>query len=447
MAWGRNSHIHVSDGAGEVNFVCVAILLVLCFWVPVQPILPIKTYRLVEVIVVLFAAVTFAVHGAVRFPLLIRLSFWIGLAGWMVSTAFSPDLKRSIDVGTLEFLIFYVVLYLAAVHLRGQRDQVIAAILFAAGAAVIAITQTVSIVLAVQEKYNAMSVPISLPFSASDFIRYKGSVPQVFPAGVTNSYGNIDNYASLCALLLPWLLGLFYVSRHRWLVLILFLVHAYAGLVVYSRGTVLAFVAAVCALWIFRFRACGRLSPAICAVLFGTAMLHADHKVISSFSNGITSFTGEITGRPVAVENKSDKSPAERAQALSVGVSTGFKSSMMGVGYGAYPMLDSIYTAPHSLAVLRFAEGGLLSLIAFAMLAMYAPWRLLQVLKRREKNMLEAACLCAASAFFAKAIIFGASFSVSSNFVWGFGLALCIAGSLWAREDPAVMQVDCQPAT
>ncbi|MBI5321088.1 hypothetical protein [Bradyrhizobium sp.] len=459
MGWEQNFRVRVQEGTKEVfDAVCHSVLLLLCFWVPIQPILPIRTYRLVEVIIILMGAMSFAIHGMVRVPLLIRLSFWVSLAGWMVSTGFSPYIKQSIDVGTLEILVFYAVSYLATVHLRGQRDLVAASTLFAAGAAVIAVVQTVAIVQSVQAKFQALSSPLPLPVLASEFLRYKAAVPQLFPAGVPNSYGNIDNYASLCALLLPWLVGLLYVSRQRWLILGLFLIHAYAGLVVYSRGVVLVFVAAVCALWIFRFRAYGRLSPAICAVLVGTVFLHADFKMVSTFVGGVTSFVSAMGARPTASEapsvriekaeeyeenekyekhEKYDKSPAERAQALSTGISIGLMSSMMGVGFGTYPTIDTALTSPHSLAVLRFAEGGLLGLIGFAMLAVYAPFRLLQVLKLREKHMLVATCLCAISAFMAKAVIFGANFSVSSNFVWGFGVALCLAGSLCEREEHA----------
>lgn len=489
--WMGTAGLAVSDELMmRCDRVCRMALLTLCFVVPIQPLLPLKTYRLVEAGLLAMGALTLALHGTVRLPLSIRWSFWIGLAGWLVSTGFSSRPWLSIDVGILEFFGLYVVLYLAVVHLRRRPDFVAASILFALGVAIVAAIQTWTIIEVARSNFRALGVPSELPFIAQQFLHYKAAVPLFFPAGVPNTYGNIDNYNSLWVMLIPWLLGLLYVSPRRWLIAALLVVHLYAGLVVYSRGGVIAVAVSVAILWLLHLRASGRLSPAICAVLLLLIGLHIDRTTGSRFADGLISFgdiiaehaareadappaeteagrAGSFTVRgagrgeaglddkPSEVpgvqgpsmiplvpsigktpaggsgdnpdENVPDQSGADRAKALLTGISIAIRHLFLGIGYGMYPIEDPVLMSPHSLAILRFAEGGLLSLISFAMLAAYAPARVYQMMRTGEADMLSAACLCAVLSFMVKAALFGASFAISSNIVWAFAIALCLA--------------------
>ncbi|MDI1264404.1 MAG: hypothetical protein PS018_14205 [bacterium] len=70
------------------------------------------------------------------------------------------------------------------------------------------------------------------------------------------------------------------------------------------------------------------------------------------------------------------------------------------------------------------------------MFSFIVPLALLNMIRNRERCSPRVACLCAVSAFTTKAILFGAMLSVSSNFLWAFGIALCLASSLPERAYP-----------
>jgi len=384
-----------------------------------------------------------------------------------MSTILSPNVLHSTDAGMLEFFALYVVLYVTIVHLHGMRDFALAGILFALGAGFVAATQTASIVISVREQAAALGIHLPFPFYPATFVQYKDAVPQFIPAGVPLSYGNIDNYASLFVLLMPWLIGLTFVSPWRWLAGGLFLLHGYAGLVVYSRGALSAIIAAILILWLFQLRVYRRLAPAMLAALFGFVVALLVPQFGGKVGDGVITFADTLSeqelGRNVLQESKRlqdgmlsadknvvsrdqervedrepktgddldqrplDQSASDRARAWVKGLSIGFQSRFLGVGYGMYPTLDPELTAPHSLLILRFAEGGLLSLISFVALGLYVSAELLRMFGVGKRDMFQVACLCAAFGFWIKSSLFGANFSVSSNMVWAFGIALCLA--------------------
>jgi hypothetical protein len=442
-----------------------ALLLVLCFYIPVQVLLPVSTHRMVEALIFLIGGATFVRHGGLKLLMLVRWSFWLGAAGWLMSTTVSTNVLHSTDAGMLEFLAFYIVLYITIVHLHGTRDFALGGILFALGAGLVAATQTASIVISVREHAAVLGIHLPFPLYPASFVQYKDAVPQFLPAGVPRSYGNIDNYASLFVLLMPWLVGLSFVSPWRWLAGGLFLLHAYAGLVVYSRGALCAVFTAILILWLFQFRVYRRLRPAMLVALFGLVVALLVPQFGARVGDGVITFADTLSERELGrdavqsperlrdrtssteqniagqeqVENREakigdgqdqralDRSASDRARAWVKGLSIGIHSRFLGVGYGMYPTLDPELTAPHSLFILRFAEGGLLSLMSFVALVLYVSAELLRIFGARERDMLRAACLCAAFGFLIKSALFGANFSVSSNLVWAFGLALCLA--------------------
>jgi hypothetical protein len=474
--------ISIRPGArASHDLACRIILLLLCFIIPVQPVFHLHTYRTVEAIILLMGVSTFLLQGAISLPPLVRWSLWIGVAGWLISTALSPVPLHSIDVGLLDFFVFYILLYLLIVHLGGRRDFAVAGLVFALGAGIVAAGQTVTIISVVREESWLRSIPPPVPVLPSAFLYYKNAVPLFIPLGVPWAYGNIDNYVSLWVLLLPWLIGMFYFfSSKRWLTVGLFALHAYAGLIVYSRGAILALVPAIALLGAFQFRSYRSLSPAILGVLFGFTVFTVDPVTWIRSVDGVSSFAETFVdverGGPPDLppldqsgaeraqprppldqpdagralprhridqsgvgrnqpQQPLDQSGADRAQAWLTGISIAINSKLLGIGFGIYPEMDPVLTAPHSMAILRFAEGGLLSLISFVMLALYAPLHLLRMARERAGDMLQASCLCAVIAFMTKAILFGANFAISSNIVWAAGTALCLATCLAGRSE------------
>ncbi|NJO35897.1 MAG: hypothetical protein HC869_25255 [Rhodospirillales bacterium] len=98
---------------------------------------------------------------------------------------------------------------------------------------------------------------------------------------------------------------------------------------------------------------------------------------------------------------------------------------LTGIGFGVYSVVEQEHTAPHSMTLLRFSEGGILSLMSFILLCTYGFLRFFQL--RKTKDMLVAASLASLCAFFMKAAIFGGSFSINGQIVWGFGVALLLS--------------------
>jgi O-antigen ligase len=382
-------------------------------------------------------------RGPISFPPLIRWSFWIGLVGWLISTAWSPTRLHSFDAGVLEFLIFYIMLYLFAMHFRDQSSLIAALTIFVAGVLVISIYQTMTII-------STVHVTFKLPTFASEFLRYKNAVPQYFREGIPNTYGNIGNYMSLWTLLMPLSAGLLFVVRRWWIAAFAFAVLAYCGLVVYSRAALVAALTGIVALWGYRILSYRSPSLTFGFILAAFAIIHLDPNALNySLRGGISLLTSAVGGsesqatkeiRPVVT--KKDASGEDRAQAWRHGISIGTEHWVTGIGYGRYQDVEPTLTSPHSMALSRFAESGILGLISFLMLVTSIPVRVAQIIARKEADMLQASCLAGVSAFMIKALLFGATFTISSDFVWAFGVALAIAATLMPNNHVTSEQVE-----
>jgi hypothetical protein len=435
-----------------IDKLCRYALLALSFLVPVGTLLPLHAFRLMEAAIFFgLLPITLVTRGLMIFPPLIRWSFWIGLAGWLVSTLWSPARGYSFDVGALEFLMFYALLYLFASHIRDRRSFLAALTAFVGGVLVLSIYQAISIIEVVH---------LPLPRTASDFIEYKKSIPVYFKNGIPNTYGNIDNYISIWTLLIPLLAGLLYAVRTWWIVVLALFIMSYCGLLVYSRVGLIAVMLGLVALVAFRAYAYRKSSFAVCSIMAVLILIHLDTKSLSYLFGGAASFASAVSdeSRETAREGKpqvrssngvaspqlypsdapstspqlsgsADASAVGRATAWHYGLSIGMEHWATGIGYGRYQNSEPIFTAPHSMALNRVAEGGILSLISFLLLAAYAPIRFARMV-RYKPSMLLAACLVGISTFMVKALPFGATFAVSSNFVWGLGLALVMAATL-----------------
>lgn len=409
-------------------------LLCLCFVVPIQTLLPVKTFRPVELALVL-AAATCAVLYRPRLPLALSLSLGLGALSVALATAFSAYPLLSLDTGILEVLIPFAVLYvfMAVAPRRDFMQQAVVSFLLG-----VTVTSLAQITVIWPEMRG-------IPLFASEFLEMKKNVPLMVEAG-RYGYGNTDNYISLWVLVVPLSAGLFYSLNLRWVSAAILLVVAYCGLIVYSRSGLIAVAAALVALAFAGAVVRSRRALFPLAALGVLGAIHIDATSQSYFAKGVTSFvrTAEKSEAPAAVVKpslapaasparkplrpKRDDSGSIRAQALERGIEIAAANWITGIGYGVYPIAEPTYTAPHSMLLLRFAEGGILGLLSFLLLAAYVPFRLIVAL--RDRNIFAAVCLIAVSAFMLKAIVFGATFAVSSNIVWGFGVALLLAASL-----------------
>jgi O-Antigen ligase len=466
------------------------ILLVLSFLVPAQPALQIlpgidrlHTYRIVEfVILLLTVAIAFQTRHRPRLPPAIVVCFWLGLAGWAAATAGSQYPWLSLDTGVLELLLPFCVLYL---FLSGEPDRdflISAGALFVLGALVESAMQAWQIV----SYYRAFAAANHLPEflflpTAANFTTYKIALPIVLPGGLLPfSYGNTGNYISLWVLLVPLAAGATFFVRRRWLAVAALFALIYLGLFAYSRSGVIVIFLSLAVLLVVNFIANRSASAVIIAALAGLIVIHIDRSNLDYYWRGVSGFANQASSEstvaprlpekndvasqkhvavsapnrisapnqnpipnPASASNQKpyaasplnqnevefEKSGPDRARALKMGLSIGLSHWMTGIGYGVYPVIETRFTAPHSMLLLRFAESGILGLISFLLLALYAPFRLVFAVARRS-DMFEATCLLAISAFMLEAIVFGASFSISSNIVWGYGIMMLLAASL-----------------
>jgi hypothetical protein len=433
-----------------------AALLLLSFIVPVQPLLQIsqtvsqlKTYRLVEV--ALIAMTGLALIGdrrPHRVPSWIGISFWVGLVGWILATTFSEYPKQSLDTGVLEFLLPFCLLYLFLRYAPDRDFFLTAGGLFVLGALLESIMQTWFIVSAFRDFAHASNRPEFLLFpDASNFLFYKSSIPTVLPAGIPFSYGNPDNYVSLWVLLVPFTAGSLFFIRRRWIAATALVALIYCGLFVYSRAGLILIFIGLTLLLAFRYFSTKSTSGTIIAALTALVLIHASRSSIAYYSEGVVSFASTIEAPPSAppVDRSSEAAPParannslerdnghsgkDRATAWAKGLNIGISRWITGVGYGVYSIIEPELTAPHTMLLMRLAESGIFGLVSFLMLALYAPVRLAGMLRDRRADIFKVTCLVAVSAFMLKAILFGASFSISSNIVWGYGVMMLLAAS------------------
>jgi hypothetical protein len=145
--------------------------------------------------------------------------------------------------------------------------------------------------------------------------------------------------------------------------------------------------------------------------------------------------TAAANAAPAAASTLDDQvapgaaSGAERADAWHLGLEIARKNWLAGIGYAVYRLVEPIHTAPHSLLLKRWAEGGLLSAISIVLLAAFALLRLCSLLRTREPSIFQIGCLVGVNSFFLQAMIFGADLSVMGLTVWGYGVGMLLAAS------------------
>lgn len=350
----------------------------------------------------------------VQLPAMLRWSFVIGLAGWVVATLFAARPPLSIGTGLFEFMAFWIVLYVFLALGQDRRFMVHAVALFCISFALVAFAQSAAI----------LSGTDAAPMLASEFLRVKMDLPLMLSAG-GNGYGNTDNLISLWVLVVAFLAG---VASLRPIAFVLLVPLLFAGMLTYSRGGVLAVAAGLVAMIVVSVIARRSFNAYAVAALVLIGVAHVDPASFSYMSQGMASFAD---GRAKTERRKpaADQSGGERMQAWRTGVRLA-RDNPQGIGYGHYPLADKTLTAPHNMLLLRLAEGGWLSGLSLLLLGLYAPLCLLGVIWRRGGDVLSIACLVAVSAFFLKAVLFGATFSIMGLIVWGFGVALFLATSM-----------------
>jgi hypothetical protein len=475
-------------------------LLVIAFAVPIQTLLPFKTFRPVEALLLVAAALNIWKNRQTGLPIILLWAFWLGFAGFLLSTAFSNNPLLSLDTAILEFLIPFACLSLFLTEDRKSLQRLVSVFLF--GALLLGVAQTTSILAMSPGKFH-------FPIFASEFLTFKMNVPLMVEAGKLG-YGNTDNYASLWVLLVPAVAGYFFLTRHKWVVALALLVIMYSGLLVYSRSGIVAILVGLLALLILRLIIWRRLSPEIVATFIAIVAIHVSPGSMDYFRTGATSlvqlaeskFRSQDATSTQPESNQSDRAPATssgedksasggdkaasggdkaasggdkaasgadkavpaadkavpaadkaapggdkaasagdesakmRAEAWEKSFRLGNDHWLAGIGYGSYVAADPINTAPHSMLLLRYVEGGILSVLSFLLLAIYAPVQLMTMLFDRSRaDIFSLVCYVAVSTFMLKAIVFGASFAISSNIVWGFGVALLIAGGIIRPTD------------
>jgi O-antigen ligase/polysaccharide polymerase Wzy-like membrane protein len=399
-------------------------------------------------------------------PLLLKLAFVTGFAGWMLVTPFSAYPLQSVASGVFDFLALYVVLYIFVANAPSRAFVVHCLVLFVIGCVLVATSQ----MLAMWSNLCCENV-LLIPATADEFLDVKRNVPLMIRAG-GNGYGNTDNFASLWVLLVPLLAGLYHVTQFKVAKALLFALLMYAGLLVYSRAGIMVVFAGLAAILAFRLVAYRSVSVFSAAALAFLVLIHASSG-LEYHTRGMRSFVTELTeyqppqaeqdirpprpprrstqpqpaptqARRASLEKRLDLEPKsgieydrsgfERVQAWRMGAEIATKNLLTGIGYGVYPIIEPDYTAPHTLFLLRLSEGGVLSALSLLLLAAYVPWRLLQMARSRSDDMLEFSCLIAVGCFLLKGIVFGGNFSIGGLIVWGYGVGLCLATSVLVQQ-------------
>jgi O-antigen ligase len=223
---------------------------------------------------------------------------------------------------------------------------------------------------------------------------------------------------------------------------LLFLV-LYAGLLVYSRGGLIFAFAGLAAVTALMIRL-GRFSIAVPAAIACIIAVHLPSGGLSYYETGLQTFFTAPSSQDVSAERaarysvddvmsgsrRDDLSGFDRANAMKKGLSIAYDHWLTGIGSGHYVRADPVFTAPHSMALLRLDENGIVGLAALLALIAIAP---LELLRRRRADPSAIADPLATSAgiaavcFAVYASAFGGSFSDHGFIAWGFLLALLTA--------------------
>jgi hypothetical protein len=462
-------------------------LLLLSFAIPLQNTFILKAFRKAlldryvgleifrpEVLLLIAIAVWTACvcrKSAKLHPLIIG-SFAIGLTGWLFTSSVSDHPALSFATGFFEILCPFIVIYVYVANTPNREFLRHCVQLFMLGCAFVATSQITAALgmLWIHDR------PF-LPLTAQDFLGMKMNMLLMEITG-NNAYGNSDNFVSVWILLVPLFAGLYYSRDIRGWRAVGLIIILYAGLLVYSRSGLLVVCLGLLAIVAYRWLALRKFSTLVAAMVAGLILIHLPGDSFAYWREGVGRFLlpqthvaaalphvadalphvtdaprlpggggskTEPTKRGAAAEKNATNDDAlgrdplrigrwahgdelsgdERSIAWRTGWKIGKDNWLTGIGFGSYIFADPQLTAPHSLFLLRLAEGGILSAVSFLLLILYVLWCSFR-LPREPPNMLTAACLIGALCYLLKATVFGATFALGGMIVWGFGFAISI---------------------
>lgn len=429
-------------------------ILLLSFVVPLQNTFLLKAARkyllddhlvfeIFRPVIILLIALTIATLAKRRktdaHPMVVA-SFGVGVVGWVIATLASQHPALSIANGFFEFLCPFLAVYVLAANVPDREFIPHCVRLFVAGFLLVTISQTAG---ALGSMWSADNV-LAIPAFADEFLEVKKNLPLMQAIG-GNGYGNTDNYISLWSLIVPLAAGLYYAHRSAWWVVVLSLL-LYFGLIVYSRAGLLAIMAGLISIVAHRAVILRKPSVMILTVLALIVAIHAPSSSIKYMSDGIESFVASLKYAVQGTSHEdireiesrsprnSDASGVDRMVAMQRGVEIVARHPTAGIGYGVYAITDKELTAPHSMLILRFAEGGFLSGASFLLLAAFPVAAGINLARNKSSDPFKIACAAALGSFMLKAAVFGATFSVGGQIAWGYAAALMIV-ALDQRKD------------
>lgn len=375
----------------------------------------------------LVAYILFTGRRASSIPTLIKTSFFLGAAGWILSIFASFDALQSIATGYFQFLTPFMALFLFLSVTDKQTFVLDAITIFVASCTLVSISLIGAALFLDQTPY----APTLFPFLSEHFGSIKRDIPFLMRIG-GNGYENPDFYISLWVMLIPFLAGAYYASRKPQTILALSIL-LYAGFLQYSRAGIATVVVALIALVIIRLIV-EREWSWLPTILIGVILFsNFDSNALFYFASGLETmlaniFPGMFTTNLMPYWHTSipDQSGYERIMAWRLSFKIFASHWVTGIGFGTYPSYVSS-TPPHSLLLYRLAEGGILSGISVLLLAIFGPLQLIKATYRRDPNCsLTIAAALALSSYMLKAFLFDASFALMGITVWGICAALLL---------------------
>lgn len=345
----------------------------------------------------------------------------ITAASVAISSAASIDPTYALACGFFEGILPFLVIFAFMDQASDRRFMWHALTLFMLAFTIVAIAQTAFV------WWNDCC-----SITSGGFLDGKMNLPLMVAAG-GNGYGNTGNFVALAVLILPFaagsIFGCDWLRRIRALTVAIII---YALLIVYSRAGMIVATLSLIAVFIAFYRSTPRWGKyALLGIGAAALLTHVPTGGLAYFQSGVSSFVTSDNKAPppdakaatVLQSKLPDASGEARSEAIHRGLSIGAQHWLAGVGYGMYSRYDPELTAPHSMAVLRFAEGGALGLVGFIALILAVA---LSALRARFDD-LDAVCLISLASFFVYAVLFGAAFSLAGLVPWGTGTAIMVA--------------------
>jgi hypothetical protein len=357
-----------------------------------------------------------------------------GGASWLLSSAVSIGPAYASAAGFFEIAVPLMVVYIYSANAPDRAFLRHSLFLFCLGVTIVAASQSSYILFA---KCCAVT--------SLDFLAGKMAIGVMAAAG-GNGYGNTTNFVMLLVAVLPFVGASIYISdEYRLAKAAILIFLTYAGLLVYPRGGLILITIALISVFAFFSYKTKTLRWAIPITLTLIVLIHVPTGGAVYYLNGIRSFflpQASLEARqPTAKDNLlldaykpttkdnlqetfTENSGTSRAEAMQLGITIAKKNWLAGVGTSMYPRIDPEFTSPHSMLILRAAEGGILGLLSFLALMLFVP---ASVRRWRELDNLAIAAAISVTCFFLYGSAFGATFSIVGLIPWGFCIALMLA--------------------